>query len=119
MPDVCSSAPEDVALWITLHVHKLAIVVADRVTADRRDTRKLVHPYRAGQLSCVEPPTPETEGLRDLRRRREDLRRARTSARHRLSKQLLRHGRIERAGRSRGMRMHRDAPGLGRPSAAR
>ena len=50
--------------------------------------------YRAGELSFVRPPTPEQEGLRDLVRCREDLRRARTAARHRVSKQLLRHGHV-------------------------
>jgi transposase len=38
---------------------------------------------------------------------REDLRRARTAARHRVSKQLLRHGRIYRDGKSRWTKMHR------------
>jgi transposase len=66
----------------------------DRIKTDRRDAKKLVRLCRGGQLSCVAPPTPETEGLRDLLRCREDLRRAHTSARHRVSKQLPRHGRI-------------------------
>jgi len=79
----------------------------DRIKTDRRDAKKLVRLYRAGQLSYVAPPTPETEGLRDLMRCREDLRRARTAARHRISKQLLRHGRIYRDGRSQWTKMHR------------
>ena len=66
----------------------------DRVKTDRRDARKLVRLYRAGELSFVRPPSPEQEGLRDLVRCRDDLRRARTAARHRLSKQLLRYGRV-------------------------
>ncbi len=48
--------------------------------------------YRAGELTFVAPPTPEQEGLRDLVRCRDDLRRARTAARHRVGKQLLRYG---------------------------
>jgi hypothetical protein len=56
--------------------------------------------YRGGQLSYVAPPSPQTEGLRDLMRCRDDLRCARTAARHRVSKQLLRHGRIYRDGNS-------------------
>ncbi|MCA1678909.1 MAG: IS110 family transposase [Actinobacteria bacterium] len=71
----------------------------DRVKTDRRDAKKLVRLYRAGELSFVEPPSPEQEGLRDLVRCREDLRRARTAARHRVAKQLLRHGCVYREGK--------------------
>jgi transposase len=71
----------------------------DRVKTDRRDAKKLVRLYRAGELSFVEPPSPEQEGLRDLVRAREDLRRARTAARHQVAKQLLRHGHIYREGK--------------------
>jgi transposase len=78
-----------------------------RVKTDRRDAKKLVRFYRAGELSFVQPPTPETEGLRDLMRCRDDLRCARTAARHRVSKQLLRHGRIYREGKSQWTKMHR------------
>lgn len=38
----------------------------DRVKIDRRDAKKLVRLYRASELSFVEPPAPEQEGLRDL-----------------------------------------------------
>ena len=178
MPDVISTAPADVRLWVALDVHKLSIVAAtlppsggqpevqriettrvairrfierlggpeglavcyeagpggfdllrvlselgvacdvvapslipvragDRIKTDRRDAKKLVRLYRGGQLSYVQPPTPETEGLRDLMRCRDDLRRARTAARHRVSKQLLRHGRIYRDGKSQWTKMHR------------
>jgi transposase len=85
----------------------IPVRAGDRIKTDRRDAKKLVRLYRAGQLSYVAPPTPQTEGLRDLMRCREDLRRARTAARHRISKQLLRHGRIYREGRSQWTRMHR------------
>ena len=71
----------------------------DRVKTDRRDAKKLVRLYRAGELSLVAPPTPEQEGLRDLVRCRDDLRRARTAARHRVGKQLLRYGRVYREGK--------------------
>ena len=71
----------------------------DRVKTDRRDAKKLVRLYRAGELSFVEAPSPEHEGLRDLVRARDDLRRARTAARHRIQKQLLRHGRVFREGK--------------------
>jgi transposase len=178
MPDVISTQPADVRLWVALDVHKLSIVAAtlppsggtpeitriettraairrfidrlggpeglavcyeagpggfdllrvltelgvacdviapslipvragDRVKTDRRDAKKLVRLYRGGQLSYVQPPSPETEGLRDLMRCRDDLRHARTSARHRVSKQLLRHGHIYREGKSQWTKMHR------------
>jgi transposase len=85
----------------------IPVRAGDRIKTDQRDAKQLVRLYRAGQLSYVQPPTSETEGLRDLMRCREDLRRARTSARHRVSKQLLRYGRIYREGRSQWTRMHR------------
>jgi len=79
----------------------------DRVKTDRRDARKLVRLYRAGELSFVRPPTPEQEGLRDLVRCRDDLRRARTAARHRVGKQLLRYGRVYREGKKSWTLQHR------------
>src|SRR5437016_2503899 len=85
----------------------IPIRAGDRVKTDRRDAKKLVRLYRAGELVFVQPPSPEQEGLRDLMRCRDDLRRARTAARHRVSKQLLRHGRIYRDGRSQWTKMHR------------
>jgi transposase len=66
----------------------------DRVKTDRRDAKKLVRLLRAGELTFVMPPTPEQEGLRDLIRCREDLRDARTRARHRVIKALLRYGHV-------------------------
>jgi transposase len=70
----------------------------DRVKTDRRDAKKLALLFRGRMLTFVDPPSPQTEGLRDLMRCREDLRMARTAARHRVVKQLLRHGRIYRDG---------------------
>jgi transposase len=78
----------------------IPIRAGDRVKTDRRDAKKLVRLYRAGELVFVAPPSSEQEGLRDLVRCRDDLRRARTAARHRISKQLLRHGHIYRDGKS-------------------
>ena len=85
----------------------IPVRAGDRVKTDRRDAKKLVRLYRGGQLSFVRPPSPETEGLRDLMRCRDDLRCARTATRHRVSKQLLRHGRIYRDGTSHWTKMHR------------
>jgi transposase len=79
----------------------------DRVKTDRRDAKKLVGLFRGGLLRFVQPPTPETEGLRDLLRCRDDIRCARTAARHRVAKQLLRHGRIYRDGKKAWTLMHR------------
>jgi transposase len=177
MPDVSSTAPADVRLWVALDVHKHSIVAAtlppaggmpqlqrventerairrlierlggpeglavayeagpcgydllrllgrlgvacdviapslvpvragDRVKTDRRDAKKLVRFYRAGELSFVAPPTPAQEGLRDLVRCADDLRCARTAARHRVAKQLLRHGRIFREGKKSWTKQH-------------
>jgi len=177
MPDVSSTAPAGVRLWVALDVHKHSIVAAtlpaaggspvlqrienserairrlverlggpeglavayeagpcgydllrllgrvgvacdviapslvpvragDRVKTDRRDASKLVRLYRAGELSFVAPPTAAQEGLRDLVRCADDLRCARTAARHRVAKQLLRHGRIYRAGKKSWTRQH-------------
>lgn len=79
----------------------------DRVKTDRRDAKKLVGLQRAGLLRYVSPPSTETEGLRDLLRCRDDLRCARTAARHRVLKALLRHGRIFREGKSTFTLKHR------------
>ncbi len=79
----------------------------DRVKTDRRDAKKLAGLHRAGLLRFVHPPTPELEGLRDLLRCRDDIRCARTAARHRVLKQLLRHGQIYRDGKSTFTRKHR------------
>jgi hypothetical protein len=54
----------------------IPVRAGDRVKTDRRDAEKLVALYRGGLLRFVAPPTPETEGLRDL------LRCAMTSAAH-------------------------------------
>jgi transposase len=79
----------------------------DRIKTDRRDAKKLVRLYRAGELVFVAPPDERTEGLRDLMRCRDDLRCARTAARHRVAKQLLRHGCIYRDGKRQWTKTHR------------
>jgi transposase len=76
----------------------IPVRAGDRVKTDRRDAKKLVRLYRAGELSFVAAPSPAQEGLRDLVRARDDLRCARTAARHRVVKALLRHGHIYRDG---------------------
>jgi transposase len=71
----------------------------DRVKTDRRDAKRLVRLYRAGELTLVAAPTVEQEGLRDLIRCREDLRDARDRARQRVLKALLRHGHVYTQGK--------------------
>jgi transposase len=66
----------------------------DRVKTDTRDALKLARLHAAGQLRPVLVPAPELEALRDLVRAREDLRGDLMSARHRVSKLLLRQGLI-------------------------
>jgi transposase len=70
----------------------------DRVKTNRRDARKLATHLRAGLLTAVCPPSPQQEAIRDLCRCREDAREDLMRARHRLSKMLLRRGRIYREG---------------------
>jgi transposase len=64
---------------------------SDRVKTDRRDAERLVRLLIADELHRVAVPTVEAESLRDLVRAREDLRGDLMSARHRVSKLLLRH----------------------------
>ncbi len=66
----------------------------DRVKTDARDALKLARLHAAGQLRPVVVPAVELEALRDLVRAREDLRGDLMSARHRISKLLLRHGHV-------------------------
>src|SRR4029453_8031330 len=70
----------------------------DRVKTDARDCRRLARLHRAGELVAIRIPTPAEEAVRDLCRTRADMVADRTRARHRLSKFLLRHGRIWRGG---------------------
>lgn len=70
----------------------------ERIKTDTRDARKLAELFRAGLLTEVHPPTPEEEAVRDLARAREDAKRDLLSARHRLSKMLLRQGYVYREG---------------------
>jgi transposase len=70
----------------------------DRVKTDSRDCRRLARLQRAGELVAIRVPTVAEEAVRDLCRARADLLADRTRARHRLSKFLLRHGRVWRGG---------------------
>jgi transposase len=70
----------------------------DKVKTDRRDARRLARLHRAGELVAIRIPTVGEEAVRDLCRTRADMVEDRTRARHRLSKFLLRHGRVWRGG---------------------
>jgi transposase len=70
----------------------------DKVKTDTRDCRRLARLPRAGELIAVRIPTVAEEAVRDLCRTRADMVVDRTRARHRLSKFLLRHGRVWRGG---------------------
>jgi transposase len=65
----------------------------DRVKTDRRDAVKLARFFRSGDLTEVHVPEAATEAMRDLERARDDAKRAERTARHQLSKFLLRHER--------------------------
>jgi transposase len=97
---------------------------ADRVKTDRRDARHLARLLHLGEIAAVTVPGVEQEAARDLVRAREDVRRDLTSARHRLSKLLLRQGIVYYGGAAwtgrhdRWLRIQRresvfDTPGLG------
>jgi transposase len=68
--------------------------VGSRVKTDRRDALKLARFLRSGDLTAVAVPDQATEAMRDLERARDDAKNVERSARHQLSKFLLRHGRI-------------------------
>jgi len=68
----------------------------DRVKTDRRDAEKLARFYRAGELTEIRIPTRQEEADRDLVRARESALADRLRCKHRLSKFLLRQGRVYR-----------------------
>ena len=78
-----------------------------RVKTDRRDARKLADLFRAGLLTEVHPPTEAEESVRDLCRCREDAKEDQMSARHRLSKMLLRRGLVYGLGKKAWTQGHR------------
>jgi transposase len=71
----------------------------DKVKTDRRDCRRLARLHRAGELVAIRVPSPLEEAVRDLCRARGDMVEDLTRGRNRLTKFLLRHGRVWR-GRS-------------------
>jgi transposase len=72
----------------------------DRVKTDVRDARHLARLLHLGEIVAVTVPSVEQEAARDLVRAREDVRGDVMSARHRLSKLLLRQGIVYCAGKA-------------------
>jgi transposase len=71
---------------------KLQRPSGDRVKTDARDALHLARLLQLGQIVPVAVPSEEQEAARDLVRAREDVRGDLMSARHRISKLLLRQG---------------------------
>lgn len=76
------------------------VAPGDKVKTDRRDARRLVRLYRAGELAVVRVPTPAEEGCRELCRLRGTMVFECSRARQRLASFLLRHNLVFRDGRS-------------------
>ena len=73
---------------------------ADRVKADRKDAELLVRLLLAGSLTPVVVPSASFEAARDRARAREQVRADLARLRHRVSKLLLRYGRVYDEGRT-------------------
>jgi transposase len=71
---------------------------ADRVKTDRKDAELLVRLLLAGSLTPVAVPSPAFEAARDLARAREQVRADLARLRQRVSKLLLRYGRLYEGG---------------------
>jgi transposase len=71
---------------------KLQRPAGDRVKTDAKDALQLARLLHLGEVTEVTVPSVEQEAARDLVRAREDVRGDLMSARHRLSKLLLRQG---------------------------
>ena len=98
---------------------KLQRPSGDRVKTDARDARHLARLLHLGEITAVTVPSVEQEAARDLVRAREDCRGDLMSARHRVSKLLLRQGIVYYGGQAwtgkheLWLRTHRfAAPGL-------
>jgi transposase len=78
---------------------KLQRPSGDRVKTDARDALHLAKLLHLGEVVAVTVPSVEQEAARDLVRARDDVRGDLMSARHRLSKLLLRHGIVYSGGK--------------------
>ena len=85
------------AAWIELEViapSKTPRKPGERIKTDRRDADHLVRQLIAGALTPIRVPSADEEAARDVLRDREQVRADLMRARHRLSKFLLRNGRV-------------------------
>ena len=71
----------------------------DHIKTDRRDARKLLGQFLAGELTEVAAPSPAQEAAREITRCREAVKENLKRVRHQLLKFLTRHGYIYRDGR--------------------
>jgi len=71
----------------------------DRIKTDRRDAKKLLGQFVAGQLTEVYPPDQQQEAARELTRCRQAAQENLKRIRHQLIKFLIRHGYIYSQGR--------------------
>jgi transposase len=72
----------------------IPLAPGDRVKADKRDAKRLVRQFRAGELVAIGVPSERDEAVRDLCRARGDAVEDLTRAKNRLGYFLLRHGRV-------------------------
>jgi transposase len=79
---------------------KLIRPAGDRVKTDARDAAHLARLLHLGEITEVTVPTANQEAVRDLVRAREDCRGDLMTARHRVSKLLLRQGIVYSEGRA-------------------
>jgi transposase len=79
---------------------KLIRPAGDRVKTDARDAAHLARLLRLGEITSVTVPEADVEAVRDLVRARDDARADLMRVRHRLSKLLLRQGRVYSGGQA-------------------
>ena len=79
---------------------KLIRPAGDRVKTDARDAAHLARLLHLGQITAVTVPSASQEAARDLVRAREDCRGDLMTARHRVSKLLLRQGIVYSGGKA-------------------
>jgi transposase len=79
---------------------KLIRPAGDRVKTDSRDAAHLARLLHLGQITAVTVPTATQEAARDVVRAREDCRADLMTARHRVSKLLLRQGIVYSGGQA-------------------
>ena len=79
---------------------KLIRPAGDRVKTDARDAAHLARLLHLGQITAVTIPSASQEAARDLVRARDDCRGDLMTARHRVSKLLLRQGIVYSGGKA-------------------